>query len=87
MQHGLYRASGRAGLLLLVVSAIIPQGKARRLQGGFFGGESRSRDGWMQPTAFGARDRAFFEAILCSAPSSAADGQAVSHHQTNTLPV
>jgi len=32
----------------------------------------------MQPTAFGAQDRWFFEAIMCCAPSAAADAQAVS---------
>jgi len=31
----------------------------------------------MQPTAVGARDPSFFEAILCRAPASAADAQAV----------
>jgi len=31
----------------------------------------------LQLTAFGARDRAFFEALLCRAPSSAAEAQDV----------
>jgi hypothetical protein len=31
----------------------------------------------MQPTAYGARDRWFFEAFLCCAPTAAADTQAV----------
>jgi hypothetical protein len=31
----------------------------------------------MQPTAFGARDRCYFDAYSCSAPSAAADTQAV----------
>ena len=84
MQHGLYRASGRADLLLLVVLAIILQGKARRLHGGFFGGESRSRDGWMQPTTLGARDRWFFEVILCYAPRRRLTRRPLGH-STNAL--
>src|SRR5215207_1423908 len=40
-------------------------------------GVTGHRDGGMQPTAFGAQDRSDFEALLCCAPSAAADGQAV----------
>jgi len=34
----------------------------------------------IQPTAFDAQDRCSFEGILCCAPSSAADAQAVRNH-------
>jgi len=40
----------------------------------------------MQPTAFGAQDRWFFEAIMCCAPSAAADAQGVRRHPIIAVP-
>jgi hypothetical protein len=76
MQHGLYRASGRAGLLLLVVSAIIPTGKGEAAARGFlwWGVSLPVMAGCSRPLR--ARDRLLFEVILCSA-LAAADRQAV----------
>jgi hypothetical protein len=61
MQHGLYRASGRAGLLLLVVSAIIPTGKGVAAARGFlwWGVSLPVMAGCSRPLR--ARDRSYFD--------------------------
>jgi len=41
----------------------------------------------MQLTAFGARDRGYFDVILCRAPSAATDAQDVGRRAITALPV
>ena len=67
MQHGLERSSGRDGLNCWS-SWYDSSGWVEEAKGFLRWGVTARRDGGMQPTAFGAQDRWFFEVSLCSAP-------------------